>query len=631
MIKKLLIISCFYLLTSISFAAGNNLLLSVGEDKLTDNIERIVVLANPGESTDIYGVGLNISITNGQIIDFTPAEFMSIGTCGDGKRVASNKVCVDFATESGFRDGDELGYITVKWGQYNGKSKIEVKQKNYIGDGAKEFVLSQNTYTYKVYGGIDTSLQRTNLVPFSLVVVLFSGGICVIYFVKAKKGINIFKSGLILILIFSTIVSLINENNVGLSKLPETGTNPFTLSVLQKCTSAPDDILEGSFTDTTKTNAYTVEISLYNTFVSKADSATIYKPTGRTLVTFKIQSSKLASGTKYYIRVKREAPPAGVEIYSSVVYFNGCVSNTSTPTQKRTNTPIPTATPKASPPIITLFDTKCSGGKRIIRTVFSSIGSAQGFTVVMAKDSAFAVSYTKSGTNASEIIAPDGFTSSSFGSMPSITTGTYYVKVIRKSDNAVSLSKSLAVPASVCTYSPTPTVKPPTTVPTIVALTPTVEAPTPTDDIDVIPPTDVTEPTFPPEDPTVEPTEVIPPSDTPDPSDIAELTDTPIPTDTPDVVLISDTPWVDISGTLVIPTPLDPVVCGAIDPNEDTILNLFDFIPFSKVYRRKCTDNYPRVACGPKDTNGDGEIGIIDFIYFARHYYTRVDSCTLTT
>jgi hypothetical protein len=217
--------------------------------------------------------------------------------------------------------------------------------------------------------------------------------------------------------------------------------------------------------------------------------------------------------------------------------------------------------------------------------------------------------------------------------MPLINAGTYYVRAYRNSDGVLSLSSGITILSSDC-QTATPTASP-TATPTaiIVTVPPTVEPPTPTDDIIIIEDTEEPEPTFPPEDPTEEPTEIPAPTDTPDPTDIAELTETPIPTvtDTPDVILISDTPFVEISGTLVTPTPQPALVCGPIDHNDDDKLNLFDFIFFSKVYRRKCSDNYPRIACGPKDTNGDGEVGIVDFIYFARHYYTRADSCKLTT
>jgi hypothetical protein len=644
MIKKLFIIICLLFFTSTSFASGNNLLVSIGEDRLSDNIERITILANPGQGEDIYGISLNISITNAEIIDFTPAEFMSIGTCGEGKRLASNKVCSDFATESGFRDGDELGYITVKWGKYTGKSKIEIKEKNYIGDDGKEFVLSQNTYTYQVYGGIDTTLQRTNLVPISLIAIILISVILIIYYKKPTFGIKHINILLVLTILGSTSISIISENNSRLSMLPETGLWPLSISNISiVCTNAQTST--GKITLTIDdsaaatpyiNNIYNVQISTSSVFLGNVSTYS-FKWSTKMPHTVDITRSG-ANNTTHYVRVSK-----GVANFSNVLSYK-----------------FSTCAPALTPPTITKIDLYCdkTGTANVGRVIitFTDTTSTSAYKVqVSTSSSVSGTVYTK---NVAANSVQYATIPSEFPGMPAIKPNTlYYYKVVRVNPEASSTIKSFTFntcvigtntpkPTATKTNAPKPTATKintptptkttvPTSIPSIVVLSPTIPkpSPTPTDDIGEIPPTDEPEPTFPPEDPTEEPTEIPALTDTPDPTDIAELTETPIPTvtDTPDVVFISDTPFIEISGTLVIPTPLDPVVCGPIDHNDDDKLNLFDFIFFSKVYRRKCSDSYARIKCGPKDTNSDGEIGIIDFIYFARHYYTRADSCKLTT
>jgi hypothetical protein len=137
------------------------------------------------------------------------------------------------------------------------------------------------------------------------------------------------------------------------------------------------------------------------------------------------------------------------------------------------------------------------------------------------------------------------------------------------------------------------------------------------------------------------------PTNTVKPSVTLTLTNTSTPittliatnTTTPNLTITASdiTPTISISvsvtasytPTLTPTIDLGPIDCGPLDENDDGKLNLFDFIPFSKVYQKQCKDNYPPTGCGAKDSNADGKINIMDFMYFAKHYYTRVDSCKI--
>jgi hypothetical protein len=169
--------------------------------------------------------------------------------------------------------------------------------------------------------------------------------------------------------------------------------------------------------------------------------------------------------------------------------------------------------------------------------------------------------------------------------------------------------------------------------------------PVPTKTPTKVPNTATTKPTN-----TIKPTNTVRPTNTTSPVDVTNTnkptpnvsilvtaTYTPIITSTIDPsVTLTNSPTLNISPTDVLATitltptiDLSPVDCGAIDVNDDDKLNLFDFIPFSKVYNKQCKDNYPATGCGAKDSNADGKINIMDFIYFAKHYHTRMISCSV--
>lgn len=66
--------------------------------------------------------------------------------------------------------------------------------------------------------------------------------------------------------------------------------------------------------------------------------------------------------------------------------------------------------------------------------------------------------------------------------------------------------------------------------------------------------------------------------------------------------------------------------CGHLDSNGDGKLDLVDFMEFSGVYQKTCTDSPVTQNCGKKDTNDNSKIDIADFTIFSSKY--RQPSCT---
>jgi len=68
-----------------------------------------------------------------------------------------------------------------------------------------------------------------------------------------------------------------------------------------------------------------------------------------------------------------------------------------------------------------------------------------------------------------------------------------------------------------------------------------------------------------------------------------------------------------------------PVVCGAIDIDQNNKLDILDFQAFVGFYGRNCSDNFlASNGCGGKDTNLDGKVDQTDF----NSYLKRFDKST---
>lgn len=73
-------------------------------------------------------------------------------------------------------------------------------------------------------------------------------------------------------------------------------------------------------------------------------------------------------------------------------------------------------------------------------------------------------------------------------------------------------------------------------------------------------------------------------------------------------------------------------VCGAMDNNQDGVLNIIDYVAFAGVYgrgRTVCADSSAEYGvCGAKDHDRDGKLDIADLMSLVGRYYP-ISSCSL--
>lgn len=100
-------------------------------NRVPGSIEDIDILATPLTSGDSVAM-LRIYVENGEVLDFSSAGFMALGSCVDNRKFTSERVCVDIAKPDPFVAGEKIATIKIKWGE-NGRLYKEQGDGYYNG------------------------------------------------------------------------------------------------------------------------------------------------------------------------------------------------------------------------------------------------------------------------------------------------------------------------------------------------------------------------------------------------------------------------------------------------------------------------------------------------------------------
>ncbi len=87
--------------------------------RIPGTIENIDLFAEPITKTDSVAM-IKLLVENGEVLNFTSAGFIALGSCQGNVKFTSERVCVDIAKTSAFVKGEKLGTVQVKWRE-NGK------------------------------------------------------------------------------------------------------------------------------------------------------------------------------------------------------------------------------------------------------------------------------------------------------------------------------------------------------------------------------------------------------------------------------------------------------------------------------------------------------------------------------
>ena len=112
-------------------------------------IETIPLLATPITPNDTVAQ-LRLSFENAQVIDFTPAGFEISPACENNKVISNNKLCVDVKNTDGFKQGEILGNIKVRWGNDTDESSIIMDETNGYVDATETNIKSGLLLKYPI-------------------------------------------------------------------------------------------------------------------------------------------------------------------------------------------------------------------------------------------------------------------------------------------------------------------------------------------------------------------------------------------------------------------------------------------------------------------------------------------------
>jgi hypothetical protein len=132
----------------------------ISNTKTALTTETIPILAEPVTSEDSF-VQLRLSFTNVEILDFIPSTFTATAACENKKTIYNNKLCVNISNDKGFKKGELLGKIVVKWGNITDEATIMRDDKNAYVSPSDTFYQSGLLFRYPIQN-VDSAIIDTN-------------------------------------------------------------------------------------------------------------------------------------------------------------------------------------------------------------------------------------------------------------------------------------------------------------------------------------------------------------------------------------------------------------------------------------------------------------------------------------
>ena len=606
LVKKVIICILVFALFSLFVHAENLRTLVLLEGNYSaDNVETFGIYADYNDAQiKAKGISIDLKSDNLEIISFTLSEFLNIGRCKGGMTFENNKICVDFVNPKGFSEGEELGRFSVRWDKYNGDADIEIKTK-YI-HGENDFLNSEiiDVYSYKIINGTDRIVSVSSINNSSNILNCFLIGatifICIVVFGlvhKRNKVRNVrFGLALLILCLIAFIVAIYFSNQINI--LPLTGDNIESTIELNG-----RRYIDRIFSE------YTVQKNIsYGTSILD-----IYQPKGDTLqkrpVLIMVHGGGFVMGSK--------AEWEGQAIQFAKRGYVTITADYRLADPRNVHGPFSDDFPYE--PIKNAKDDILA----VVRWVRSKASNYRldGDRIAVMGNSAGAVTslYTAYDTEDVGHSGNPGYSSKisaavsvaggmrageihtiNSGDPPSLIFHGLEDKIVPVQTVKQVESKliSLHIPYEAYYYPGMGHSIPPDFSPkTVNFLVKYV--------INTIMPTVTVTPTA---------------TATPAPTPTLLLTPTEEATPTP-TITITITPTM----TPIIPEGL---ICGYLDTNLDTVLDIIDFVNFSKYYGKNCRDIVPKVGCGGKDTNYDGRIDILDLIYLSENYHNVKSDCT---
>ena len=178
-----LFISCVLLsgIFSLQASAQDSLDPNLSNTKTALTTETIPILADPVTPKDTF-VQLRLSFTNAEILDFIPSGFTATAACENQKSIFNNKLCVNISNEKGFKKGELLGNIVVKWGNITDEATIMRYDTNAYVSPGDTFYQPGLLFRYPILNVdvpvTNTSSNLTNQIP---IIILLVFGIILIF------------------------------------------------------------------------------------------------------------------------------------------------------------------------------------------------------------------------------------------------------------------------------------------------------------------------------------------------------------------------------------------------------------------------------------------------------------------
>jgi len=572
-----------------------------------DNIETFGIYADYNDSQiKAKGISIDLKSDNIQIINFIPSSFLNLGTCEGGESFEARKICVDFVKPEGFNNGEELGRFSVRWSKYNGDAEIILNIKYINGQTDFLAVDSSQIYSFKLINGIDRDSELISGADFERIalqiIVLLSVAICIfLFFRKRIPKINFFPI-LISVVIALGLIGIYSIKYINI--LPLTGDDlgnnnalagqRYIDTVFPNVTVHTDLFYGGGFLDMYEPSGDTISKRPVIIFVhggafvtgSKEDwqgPGTQFARRGYVTLSVNYQLSDPNTTPNVFTNLFPYEPinKARVDVLSAVRWVRAEASKYRLDSSRIV---VIGASAGAVASLYVAYDTDDVGNRG--NPGYSSKVSA---AVSMA-----------GGMTERDLGTIDA------GDPPSLifhglNDGIVRVEMVKQVENKLS---ALGIPYEAYYYPGVDhnvKVQPDVVPKTVNFLMKYV-------------------------------INTIIPTSTPKITNTPRLTPTVSVTVTPSLTIIATATPTPTSTAIptATPTPVVPIgeICGFIDINFDSRLNIIDFANFAKYYGKDCIDIAPRTGCGGKDTNDDWRIDIQDLIYLSMNYYNIKSDCT---